>query len=65
LVIVTENEDDLVVYYGLSTSAVVQELVTGANYWFKVKATNAVGDGEWSAMSTFLIVDAPSPPFNV
>jgi hypothetical protein len=62
---VIENDDDVVMYYGAANSAVVLDLATGSTYWFKVKATSAVGDGDWSALSTFLIVDAPSPPFNV
>ena len=65
LAMVTENDDDVVMYYGAANSAVVLDLTTGSTYWFKVKATSAVGDGNWSALSTFLIADAPSPPFNV
>ena len=30
-----------------------------------MKATNAVGDGTWSAISTFLIAEPPSPPVNL
>jgi hypothetical protein len=30
-----------------------------------VKATNIVGDGPWSSVYQFLIVDEPTPPLNL
>lgn len=65
LVIVRENTEDVVLYYGSTNSAVMNDLVPGSQYSYRVKATNAVGDGPWSPVSTFLIAEAPSPPINV
>ena len=65
LVIVRENMEDVVLYYGSETSAVMNDLTPGNKYSYRVKATNAVGDGEWSPISTFLIAEAPSPPINL
>jgi fibronectin type 3 domain-containing protein len=62
---VTENQDDVVVYYGQDTQAVILELVSGQVYQYKVYATSLVGDSEWSSISSFLIADAPTPPINV
>jgi len=64
-VIVQENKDDVVLYYGSINSAVMNDLIPGNRYSYRVKATNAVGDGEWSPVSTFLIAEAPSPPVNL
>ena len=60
-----ENTEDVVLYYGSETSAVMNDLTPGSKYSYRVKATNAVGDGEWSPISTFLIAEAPSPPINL
>lgn len=65
LVIVRENMDDVVLYHGSTNGAVMNDLSPGSKYSYRVKATNAVGDGEWSAISTFLIAEAPSPPVNL
>ena len=64
-VIVRENIDDVVLFYGSLNNAVMNDLIPGSTYSYRVKATNAVGDGEWSAISTFLIAEAPSPPINL
>ena len=65
LVIVRENTDDVILYYGSTNSAVMNDLSPGNTYSYRVKATNAVGDGDWSAISSFLIAEAPSPPINL
>jgi hypothetical protein len=63
LAIVRENEDDEVVYYGSSTSTVLEGLTAGVEYEFKIYSTTMVGDSEWSTNKyKFLIVDLPSPP---
>jgi len=64
LVVTSDNEDDEVIYYGTSLQGIVSNLTAGEEYTFKVKATNLVGDGPWSSMYKFLIVDAPTPPLN-
>lgn len=43
----------------------VTGLTSGQEYTFKVKATNMVGDGPWSDLYQFLIVDKPSEPLNL
>jgi hypothetical protein len=55
---------DEVVYYGASLIAVQENLTPGKKYTYRVKATNMVGDGDWSGQFTFLIVNKPSPPLN-
>ena len=45
-------------------STTVTGLKSGQEYMFKVKATNLVGDGQWSNLYQFLIVDKPSAPLN-
>ena len=57
LVQVIENMPDRVFYYGTSLSTTVAGLQSGESYSFKVKATNLVGDGPWSSVNQFLIVD--------
>jgi hypothetical protein len=52
------------VYFGLSLSAIVKDLNAGSKYYFKVKATNRVGDSLFSDIYSFLIVEKPSPPIN-
>ena len=37
----------------------------GHTYSLKVHAVNAIGEGEWSSVSTFLMTEPPSPPINV
>jgi len=65
LVEVLENQDDRIVYYGASLTAVVEELgPAGTEFTFMVKSTNLVGDGPWSDQFTFLIVEKPSSPLN-
>jgi len=44
---------------------VVKDLVPGEQYTFMIKATNLVGDGPWSNLYLFLIVDKPSEPLNL
>ena len=56
--------EDVVLYYGALISTVMNDLNPGSKYSYRVKATNAVGDGPWSPLSTFLIAEAPSAPIN-
>lgn len=42
----------------------LEELTPGSLYTYKVKSTNRVGDGPWSAEYSFLIVNEPSQPLN-
>lgn len=51
-------------YYGPSLSAKVSGLNSGELYSFKVRATNVVGEGAWSSIFQFLIVDEPTEPLN-
>jgi hypothetical protein len=37
-------------------------MTAGETYQFRVRATSAVGDGPWSSIYSFLIVDKPSAP---
>ena len=64
VVLVTENNEDVLLYHGLTNSAVMNDLVPGSKYSYRVKVTNAVADSDWSPISTFLIAEAPSPPIN-
>ena len=52
-------------YFGATTTALVDDLVAGNTYTFKVKCTNMVGDSEFSDAYSFKIVDAPSSPVNL
>ena len=61
----TDNQDDSVEYFGSGLSAVVIDLQPGQEYAFRVKATSLVGDGPWSDLYQFLIVDKPSSPLNL
>lgn len=65
LSIVKDNEEDEVVYYGTSTSATILGLDIGTTYYFKVAASNAVGEGPESDYYGFLIVEPPSAPLNI
>ena len=62
--LVTDNQPDQVVYYGSSRNTTLEGLTPGFLYTYKVKATNKVGDGPWSAEYSFLIVNEPSQPLN-
>ena len=53
------------VYFGSALQTVVTNLEAGEEYTFKVKATSMVGDGPWSNLYQFLIVDKPSEPLNL
>lgn len=64
LVQVIENQPDKVFYYGSVLQTTVVGLISGESYSFKVKATNIVGDGAWSSVYQFLIVDNPTEPLN-
>lgn len=65
LVEVNENKDDQVKYYGTNVNAILKELRAGSEYNYKVKASNIVGDGPYSNIFTFLIVEKPSSPLNL
>ncbi len=65
LVRVQNNVDDIVKYYGSSTSTTVTGLSAGTEYTFKVVAINLVGEGTYSSEYKFLIVDVPTPPLNL
>ena len=55
----------IVMYFGSSpTSGVIDDLISGQEYSFKVKATNMVGDSEYSDLYSFYIVSPPTPPTN-
>lgn len=43
----------------------LDNLVSGRYYTYKVRATNLVGDGLFSDQYTFLIVEKPSAPLNL
>jgi hypothetical protein len=60
-----ENQDDEVVYHGLQTSTYLEDLTPGKSYTFHVKATNMVGDSEFSPKYTFLMVDEPTQPLKL
>jgi hypothetical protein len=60
-----ENVPDEVVYYGAERNIVLDNLVSGNKYTYRVKATNLVGDGAWSDQYTFLMVETPSQPLNL
>ena len=45
-----------------TTSASVTGLTNGTSYIFQVRATNAAGDGPWSATSTAVVPGAPAAP---
>jgi len=49
LVKVEDNQPDEVVYYGTSLSTIVTGLSSDNEYFFRVKASNLVGDGPWSS----------------
>jgi hypothetical protein len=40
--------EDEILYYGPSRYTVLDNLISGRTYSFRVKATNLVGDGDWS-----------------
>ena len=56
LALVQENLSDIVVYYGQNRYIVLDNLDAGKRYTYHVRATNLVGDGEWSDQYTFLMV---------
>lgn len=62
---VQENQADEIVYYGSERSVVLDNLIPGRTYTYHARATNLVGDGDWSDQYTFLIVDKPSQPLNL
>ena len=64
LVEVIQNQPDTVLYFGTSMNTPITGLTSGVTYSFRVKATNLVGDSDWSSVFQFLIVDKPSQPLN-
>jgi len=56
---------DQVRYFGATTQALIDGLVPGNTYIFKVKCTNMVGDSEYSDGYSFKITEAPSAPVNL
>jgi hypothetical protein len=56
---------DQIVYFGPNSFTVLEGLISGAEYTFKARATNLVGDGLYSSQFTFLVVFRPSPPLNL
>ena len=65
LALVQENQPDEIVYYGAERSIVLDNLSSGRTYTYHARATNLVGDGEWSNQYTFLIVQKPSQPLDL
>ena len=60
-----ENREDIVVYHGSIPQVVLDNLQPGMKYSFHVRASNLVGDGPWSDLYTFLIVEKPSKPLDL
>lgn len=56
---------DQVVYYGSARQIVLDNLQSGKKFTYHVRATNLVGDGDWSDYYTFLMVEKPSQPLNL
>ena len=56
---------DQVVYFGSSLTSLVDNLVPGNTYIYKVKCTNMVGESEYSDSYSFKIVSEPSAPINI
>lgn len=48
--------------FSASTTAVIPDLVDGANYLFSVRAQNSLGYGAYSAPSTFMAASVPAKP---
>lgn len=65
LALVQENLQDEIVYYGSALETVIDDLVAGKIYTYHVKATNLVGDSEWSNQFTFKNVAPPTEPLKL
>ncbi|XP_077285751.1 miles to go isoform X2 [Arctopsyche grandis] len=57
---ICEEENSRLVYKGKETECTVQELLPGRRYFFKVKAFNRVGGGQWS--ETLDVTSGAAPP---